>query len=277
MRYENPLYLAEEAAALDLLSDGRVALGISRGSPEPAERGWEAFGYAGSTDPRGADIAREKFPQFMAAIRGEGMVEPASQQSGFPPSPADEHGRLRIEPHSPGLDRRIWCGAGSRETAVWAAQQGVNLMSSPLLTEATGDSFAQLQSEQIALFRDAWKKAGHDWTPRVPVSRSIFPIVNELDAMYFGARGQGANDQIGVIDGFRSTFGKTYAAEPDQLVEQLKQDTALMDADSVMLTIPSQLGVDYNLHILEVFATHVAPELGWQPAWQGPTEGYPIS
>ena len=223
MRYENPLYLAEEAAALDLLSDGRVALGISRGSPEPAERGWEAFGYAGSTDPRGADIAREKFPQFMAAIRGEGMVEPASQQSGFPPSPADEHGRLRIEPHSPGLDRRIWWGAGSRETAVWAAQQGVNLMSSPLLTEATGDSFAQLQSEQIALFRDAWKKAGHDWTPRVPVSRSIFPIVNELDAMYFGARGQGANDQIGVIDGFRSTFGKTYAAEPDQLVEQLSR------------------------------------------------------
>lgn len=277
MRYENPLYLAEEAAALDLLSDGRVALGISRGSPEPAERGWEAFGYAGSTDPRGADIAREKFPQFMAAIRGEGMVEPASQQSGFPPSPADEHGRLRIEPHSPGLDRRIWWGAGSRETAVWAAQQGVNLMSSTLLTEATGDSFAQLQSEQIALFRDAWKKAGHDWTPRVSVSRSIFPIVNELDAMYFGARGQGANDQIGVIDGFRSTFGKTYAAEPDRLVEQLKQDTALMDADSVMLTIPSQLGVDYSLHILEVFATHVAPELGWQPAWQGPTEGYPIS
>ena len=277
MRYENPLYLAEEAAALDLLSDGRVALGISRGSPEPAQRGWEAFGYAGSTDPRGADIAREKFPQFMAAIRGEGMVEPASQQSGFPPSPADEHGRLRIEPHSPGLDRRIWWGAGSRETAVWAAQQGVNLMSSTLLTEATGDSFAQLQSEQIALFRDAWKEAGHDWTPRVSVSRSIFPIVNELDAMYFGARGQGANDQTGVIDGFRSTFGKTYAAEPDQLVEQLKQDTVLMDADSVMLTIPSQLGIDYNLHILEAFATHVAPELGWQPAWQGPTEGYPIS
>ena len=277
MRYENPLYLAEEAAALDLLSDGRVALGISCGSPEPAERGWEAFGYTGSTDPRGADIAREKFSHFMAAIRGEGMVEPARQQSGFPPSPADEHGRLRIEPHSPGLDRRIWWGAGSRETAVWAAQQGVNLMSSTLLTEATGDSFAQLQSEQIALFRDAWKEAGHDWTPRVSVSRSIFPIVNELDAMYFGARGQGANDQIGVIDGFRSTFGKTYAAEPDQLVEQLKQDTALMDADSVMLTIPSQLGVDYNLHILEVFATHVAPELGWQPAWPGPTEGYPIS
>ena len=277
VRYENPLYLAEEAAALDLLSDGRVALGISRGSPEPAERGWEAFGYTGSTDPRGADIAREKFPHFMAAIRGEGMVEPARQQSGFPPSPADEHGRLRIEPHSPGLDRRIWWGAGSRETAVWAAQQGVNLMSSTLLTEATGDSFAQLQSEQIALFRDAWKEAGHDWTPRVSVSRSIFPIVNELNALYFGARGQGANDQIGVIDGFRSTFGKTYAAEPDQLVEQLKQDTALMDADSVMLTIPSQLGVDYNLHILEAFATHVAPELGWQPAWQGPTEGYPVS
>ena len=75
MRYENPLYLAEEAAALDLLSGGRVALGVSRGSPEPALRGWEAFGYTGSTDPRGADLAREKFDLFMRAVRGEGIAE----------------------------------------------------------------------------------------------------------------------------------------------------------------------------------------------------------
>ena len=59
MRYENPLYLAEEAAALDVIADGRLALGISRGSPETASRGYETFGYTGSTDPRGADIARE--------------------------------------------------------------------------------------------------------------------------------------------------------------------------------------------------------------------------
>ena len=175
LRYENPLYLAEEAAVLDLIADGRVALGVSRGSPEPADRGWEAFGYTGSTDPRGADIAREKFPLFMAAIRGEKVADADPKQ--FPVG-----SRLGIQPHSPGLDRRIWWGAGSRDTAVWSAQQGVNLMSSTLLTEATGASLGDLQAEQIQQYRDAWAEAGHGWEPRVSVSRSMFPIVSRLSS-----------------------------------------------------------------------------------------------
>lgn len=268
LRYENPLYLAEEAAALDLISDGRVALGMSRGSPEPALRGWEAFGYTGSTDPRGADIARPKFELFMAAVRGEGVADADPRQFG-------QVGRLRLEPHAPGLDRRIWWGAGSRETAEWTAHQGVNLMSSTLLTEATGDTFADLQRDQIDRFRAAWTEAGHEHTPRVSVSRSIFPLVSDLDRRYFGLQGHGG-DQVGVIDGMTSTFGKTYADEPDALVEQLRQDAAVEAADTVMLTIPSQLGVDYNLHVLRAFAEHVAPELGWQPNTAGPVTGYPI-
>ncbi|WP_434967432.1 LLM class flavin-dependent oxidoreductase [Janibacter indicus] len=267
MRYETPLQLAEEAAALDLISEGRVALGVSRGSPEPALRGWEAFGHTGARDPRGADIAREHFDSFMSAVRGDKVVDADPTQG-----PA---GRLRLEPHSPGLDRRIWWGAGSRETAEWTARQGVNLMSSTLLTEATGASFGELQREQIELYRAAWREAGHDWAPRVSVSRSIFPIVSDLDRHFFGLQGQGSSDQVGVIDGFRSTFGKTYAAEPDVLVEQLKADPAIEAADTVMLTIPSQLGVDYNLHILDSFAQHVAPELGWRRNSDGPVAALP--
>ncbi|WP_040158797.1 LLM class flavin-dependent oxidoreductase [Nigerium massiliense] len=269
MRYENPLYLAEEAAALDLIADGRVALGVSRGSPEPALRGWEAFGYAGSTDPRGADIARPKFERFMAAIRGEGMADADPEQFG-------KTGKLRIEPQSPGLDRRIWWGAGTRATAEWTAEQGVNLMSSTLLTEASGESLGDLQREQIDRFRAVWKASGHDFTPRVSVSRSIFPLTHELDYRFFGLRGQESADQIGVIDGFRSTFGKTYAAEPDKLIEQLKQDAAIEAADTVMLTIPNTLGVDYNLHVLQSFAEHVAPALGWRPNTDGPVEPMPL-
>ena len=269
MRYENPLYLAEEAGALDLLSDGRVALGVSRGSPETALRGWEAFGYTGSNDPRGADIARPKFEQFMQAVRGVPMVDADPQQFG----PGQ---KLRIEPHSPGLDRRIWWGAGTRETAEWAAGQGVNLMSSTLLTEATGQAFGDLQAEQIDRYRAAWKAAGHDWAPRISVSRSVFPIMNAQDQMYFGLRSGDSSDQVGVIDGFRSTFGKTYAAEPEVLIEQLRQDAAVMSADTLMLTIPAQLGVEYNLHVLRSFAEHVAPELGWKPNTDGPVDGDPV-
>lgn len=271
MRYENPLYLAEEAAALDLLSEGRVALGVSRGSPEPALRGWEAFGYTGSEDPRGADIAREKFALFMKGIRGDKVVDADPAQYGA-------GARLAIEPHSPGLDTRIWWGAGSRDTAEWAAEQGVNLMSSTLVTEATGQSLAELQSEQIDLYRKRWaeKWGTTSRAPRVSVSRSIFPIVSERDAQIFGRQGDSA-DGIGQIDGFTSTFGKTYAAEPDALIEQLKADSAVMDADNVLLTIPSQAGVEINLHILQAFAEHVAPALGWQPNTAGVQDGYPIT
>ena len=251
MRYENPLYLAEEVAALDLLTDQRIAIGISRGSPEQAVRGWETFGYTGGADPRGADVAHAHTAQFLDAVRGVPQAD-LDTSSGMTP------------------------GAGSRETAEWTARQGLNLMSSTLLTEATGEGFSHLQAEQIRRYREAWKEAGHDWTPRVSVSRSIFPIISDIDRRFFALRGEDSRDQIGVIDGLQSTFGRTYAAEPDVLIEQLTQDEALHAADTVMLTIPSQLGVDFNLHILQAFAEHVAPALGWQPNTAGPVTGYSL-
>lgn len=270
MRYENPLQLAEEAAALDLIADGRVALGVSRGSPEPADRGWETFGYTGSTDPRGADIARDKFELFLRAVRGERLA-PANPAQYGPGT------RLRVEPHSEGLIERIWWGAGSRDSAETVGRQGLNLMSSTLLTEATGASFGELQAEQIDRFREAFAEAGHTHRPRVSVSRSVFPVVTEHDALMFGLRSGNGADQIGIIDGMRSTFGRTYVGEPDQLVEELKADAAVMSADTLMLTIPSQLGVDLNLHILESFAQHVAPALGWEPNTEGPVVGDPAT
>lgn len=262
MRYENPLHLAEEAAALDMLSNHRIALGVSRGSPEPVDRGWEAFGYTGSTDPRGGDIAREKWDLFLRAIRGETVARAASSREQYPKM-YQEHAPLPVMPQSEGLEQRIWWGAGSRESAEQVARDGVNLMSSTLLTEANGDAFADLQAEQIERFRSTWKEAGHGWEPRVSVSRSIFPITNAQERMMFGNSGE---DQIGVIDGVRATFGRTYADEPDKLIEQLKADPAVMSADTLMLTIPNQAGVRLNASILENFATHVAPALGWEPS-----------
>lgn len=267
LRYENPLYLAEEAAALDLIADGRIALGMSRGSPETALRGYEAFGYTGSADPRGADLARDKFALFLRAIDGEPVAPGDPQMVGAGV-------RLPIEPRSATLREHLWWGSGSRASAVETGRLGLNMMSSTLLTEATGQPFHALQREQIDLFRDAYREAGHTGRPRVSVSRSVFPLVDARDRAYFG-RGTDA-DQVGVIDGFRSTFGKTYAAEPDALIEQLLADEAVMAADTLMLTVPNQLGVDYNLHVLDSFARYVAPALGWRPNTAGPVDGDPV-
>ena len=255
MRYENPLYMAEEAAAADLISDGRLQLGISRGSPEPALRGSESFGHVPGDGQSDADLARAHAELFRAAIAGAGVARADTGPDGAP-------AMLAIQPQSPGLPERIWWGAGTRATAVWTAEQGMNLMSSTLLTEDTGVPFHQLQAEQIQRFRDAWTAAGHDREPRISVSRSIFPIVNDLDRAYFGQAD--SQDQVGYLDGGAARFGKTYAGEPDQLVTDLAGDEAIAAADTLLLTVPNQLGVDYNAHLVDSVLRHLAPDLGWR-------------
>ncbi len=258
MRYENPLYMAEDAGSADLISGERLQLGISRGSPEQVIDGYRYFGHHPAEGQDHADMAREHTAAFLKVLEGEGFAEP-NPRPMFPNPP----GLLRVEPHSPTLRDRIWWGAGTRATAEWTAQQGMNLMSSTLLTEDTGVPFHQLQAEQIELFHKAWSDAGHTRTPRTSVSRSIFPIVSDLDRAYFGGEGR-SSDQVGMIDGGIARFGKTYAAEPEQLIAQLAEDEAIAAADTLLLTIPNQLGVDYCAHVLETMVRDVAPALGWR-------------
>ena len=267
MRYENPLYMAEEAAATDLLSGGRLQLGISRGSPETALRGSEAFGFVPPEGVSDADLAREKTALFLAAVGGAAVVEADPQMTGV------VGGRLAIQPQSPGLADRIWWGSGTRATAVWTAEQGMNLMSSTLLVEDTGVPFDELQAEQIARFRAAWADAGWEREPRVSVSRSVIPVVSDLDRQYFGDERAG-EDQVGLLEGVRARFGKSYTGEPDRIAEELAKDAAVREADTLLLTVPNMLGVEYNARLLENVVRHVAPAIGWLPpeqrtAWAG--------
>jgi alkanesulfonate monooxygenase SsuD/methylene tetrahydromethanopterin reductase-like flavin-dependent oxidoreductase (luciferase family) len=173
-------------------------------------------------------------------------------------------GLLRLEPHSLGLRERIWWGAGSNATAVWAAKLGMNLQSSTLKNNETGEAFHVQQAAQIRAYRAAWKEAGHGREPRVSVSRSIFALIDDRDRAYFGG-GREEEDQIGFIDPqTRAIFGRSYAAEPDALIEQLRQDEAIAEADTLLLTVPNQLGVAYCAHAIEAILTHVAPALGWR-------------
>ncbi len=260
MRYENPLYMAEDAGAADLIAGGRLQLGISRGSPEQVIDGWRYFGYVPQEGQTDADMARRHAEVFLEVLKGEGFAKP-NPRPMFPNPP----GLLRVEPHSEGLRERIWWGSSSNSTSEWAAKLGLNLQSSTLKTDESGEPLHVQQRKQIEAYREAWKKAGHKREPRVSVSRSIFALVDDRDRAYFGGRGGEEQDQIGYIDAnTRAIFGRSYAAEPGALVKQLAADEAIAAADTLLLTVPNQLGVEYNAHALESILKYVAPELGWR-------------
>src|SRR5512133_1154770 len=197
MRYENPFYMVEDAGAADLISNGRLQLGISRGSPEQVIEGWRHFGYAPPEGGTDADLGRLHAEVFLELLKGDGFARP-NPRPMFPNPP----GLLRLEPHSEGLRDRIWWGSASNATAIWAAQQGMNLQSSTLKADETGEPFHVQQARQIRAYRKAWKDAGHTREPRVSVSRSIFALMNDLARAYFGH--DDSSDHVGAIDNMRS-------------------------------------------------------------------------
>jgi len=138
-------------------------------------------------------------------------------------------------------------------------------MSSTLLTEDTGVPFDELQAEQIHRFRDTWDAMGHGREPRVSVSRSVLPITEDLDRRLFGNLNENT-DQVGHLDGGIARFGRSYVGEPDVIAVELARDQAVRLADTLLLTVPNQLGVAYNQRLLQTIAEDVAPAIGWQAA-----------
>jgi len=259
MRYENPMHMAEDAGAADLIAGGRLQLGISRGSPEQVIDGWRYFGYAPAEKETDADMARRHTEVFLEVLKGKGFAKP-NPRPMFPNPP----GLLRLEPHAEGLGERIWWGSGSNATSQWAAKLGMHLQSSTLKDDESGEPLHVQQRKQIEAYRAAWKEAGHSRAPRVSVSRSIFALVDDRDREFFGHESR-SEDHVGYIDAnTRAIFGRSYAAEPQVLVKELARDEAIAAADTLLLTVPNTLGVDYNAHILESILKHVAPALGWR-------------
>jgi alkanesulfonate monooxygenase SsuD/methylene tetrahydromethanopterin reductase-like flavin-dependent oxidoreductase (luciferase family) len=88
-------------------------------------------------------------------------------------------------------------------------------------------------------------------------------VVSDADRAYFGHEAA-SQDQVGFLEGGAARFGKTYAGEPDKLVAALAEDEAIAAADTLLLTVPNQLGVEYNAHVIDAVLRHLAPELGWR-------------
>ena len=251
MRYENPLYMAENAAAADLLAGGRLQLGVSRGSPEPAWRGAEAFGY-----PVDHNDAREKTALFRAAIAGAGVVPPTSAAGRGKPCSRPAAVAWPRRPDLVGLrltrDRRLGRRAGHEPDELDAPPRG----------------HARCRSTNSRPSRSSCstKRGRRPATPGTRASRSAaasLPITTDFDRRLFGADTN--EDQVGWLDGAISRFGRSYTGEPDRIADELAQDAAVQAADTILLTVPSQLGVDYNAAMLETIARDIAPAIGWSP------------
>jgi len=282
MRYENPLHMAELAGAADLISGGRLQLGIGRGLPERGVvDGPAAFGNVPREGQSADDMAREHTERFRAAIAGEGVVRaaaPASQPAGPPGGGIAGSGighrkayatHLPIQPQSPGLSDRIWWGSATKATARWIAEQGMNLQTATVLTNPDVDvPFHEAQADMIRVYREAWAAAGWERAPRVSVGRSVIPLVDDVDRAHFGDRGpRDFDDQTSNFGGNVVRHARNYVGEPDEIADLLARDAAVAEADTLMLAIPSHLGVDYNTQLLQNVADHVAPAIGWQPSF----------
>jgi alkanesulfonate monooxygenase SsuD/methylene tetrahydromethanopterin reductase-like flavin-dependent oxidoreductase (luciferase family) len=223
--------MTEDAGAADLISGGRLQLGISRGSPRASHRWLALFWLRPNEGEDNADMGRRHAEEFLELLRGKGFAQPNPR-----PMFTNPPRLLRLEPYSAGLRDRIWWGSASNATAAWAAKLGMNLQTSTLKFDETGEPLHIQQAAQIRAFRAAWKKAGHTRTPRISVSRSIFALMDDRDRGYFG-RGSQEEDKIGFLDeNTRAIFGHSYAAEPDILVEQLRNDEAIAEADTLLLS-----------------------------------------
>ena len=250
LRYENPLYMAEEAAITDAVAGGRLQLGISRGAPSPVSDGPGQFGYPLPEGSNWSAETRQRAARFRSAIAGDGIAQAA-----------DGSGPIPISPVSAGLSERIWWGAGSIASGIWAGEVGMNLLSSTLLLEDDGRSFHLAQADQIRRYREAHAASGHPTGGLSAVTRSAFPVLTDLDDLYFGRREAG--DAVGILDGRQARSGPTYAGSLDELAEKFSRDAAMNEADYLLFALPNQLGVKYNEEVM-VNLGEVVNRLGWR-------------
>ncbi|RKR74251.1 LLM class flavin-dependent oxidoreductase [Frondihabitans australicus] len=265
MRYEDPIRLAEDAATVDLLSGGRLELGLSTGIPEFAATFDPVFG---ETERSFADESQHRLGRLVSALRGDTV---ANSGAGYMSIPADTD--LIVRPHSPGLADRVWYGAGSLRSAARTGSQGLDLHVSTLNTEETGDTFAAGQAKQLRAYREAFAEAtaGSGREPRVAAGRIILPLMSTADeeayAGFIAGYAERMHDDGRPHDeNVKIRFDRVHAGSPSQIVDELLADEALDEVTELTLTLPANGGLDAHLRTIEAVAEHVAPALGWVPA-----------
>jgi alkanesulfonate monooxygenase SsuD/methylene tetrahydromethanopterin reductase-like flavin-dependent oxidoreductase (luciferase family) len=254
---ENPLRLAEDLATVDLLSGGRVNPGVSVGTPMLYDHYKQAL-YPESYELQ--DFSKQRVQRLLSHLRGE----PVRDFSG---TVGIEQFTDHVQPHSPGLADRVWYGGG-RDSAIWAAQQGINYLTSSVVSIEGTESrdFATIQAEHIDAFR-----AHHPAPARARVSQGlvVIPTDSATDDQVRRYRDYAASrfERTTTPQGARGMlFSPDYVGSSDELADQLFDHAGFRRADEVAFALPFTFGDEDYAQIITDLAEKLGPALGWSPA-----------
>lgn len=256
MGYENPFRLAEDLSLVDVLSGGRLNIGLSAGPPPFGKFLGERF-FDG--DPAAIDFSHARVARLAANIQGDWLGEPDARIT----SAAGEH-RPRLRPHAPGLRQRLWYGGGSLRSVRWAAENAFHLLVGNINTAEETDDFLETQRRHVEIFRAHWRGAAE---PRIAVGRVIVPLDGADRATRQRYRDYAASRHARTLapQGERRTLiAPDIVGTVSEIVERLEADPVLRLVDTLRLELPYNFSAANYRQILDDFIGLIAPRLGWR-------------
>lgn len=255
--YESPFRLGEDLATADVLSRGRLQVGLSAGTPPHAELIGDHV-FDGGIER--VDVSHARVAKLRANLSGEFLGD----ENTVIQSPGNVQ-RPRLQPHSPGLADRLWYGGGSLNSITWAAQNGFNILLGNLTSGEGTDDFHTAQLNQIAAYRAAFT-GGH--TPRIAAGRVIVPTDSADAASTRRYREYAASryERTLAPRGPRRTlFAIDLVGSSEQIIESLLADPALRELGELRLELPYEFSVEEYEQIIHDVIEKIAPELGFTP------------
>jgi len=260
--WENPLRLAEDLATVDILSGGRLNPGMSVGPPMHYDQVKDAL-YPDTADAE--DFSYERVQRLLDLVRGK----PATDFSGVE---GFEVFSDRVQPHSPGLGRRLWYGGGSVRSAKWAGEHGMNFLTSSVVKAEGGEGgegaadFAEIQLAGIRAFR-----ASHPDGERARVSQGLVVIPTDSaspaqSAKYEEYAAKRLPRTATPQGPARLMFAPDLVGTSAEIAERLYAHVAFQEVDEVAFALPFTFEHEDYVQILTDIATRLGPALGWQPA-----------
>jgi alkanesulfonate monooxygenase SsuD/methylene tetrahydromethanopterin reductase-like flavin-dependent oxidoreductase (luciferase family) len=250
--YESPYRLAEDLSMVDVLSRGRLNVGLSAGRPLHADLiGPLAF----DGDWEKHDFSHDRVLRFADNLRGHYLGDETTViKTPFGPQ------RPRLQPHAKGLIDRIWYGGGSLRSAGWAGKHGFNLLIGNVTTGEETDNFFVAQGRQL----DAYRRAGGQG--RVALGRVIVPI-DSADATTrrrYRDYAAGRDGRTLTPQGDRRTlYARDIVGTSDEILERLFADPILPHVSELRLELPYEFEDEEYRQIIQDFITLVAPRLNW--------------